>query len=60
MMVMRGNKGMPGFAWQLDDEQVLTIVNHAVQRFGPPGSPSLSAADVAAFRAQMPRQEPFP
>lgn len=60
MMVMRGNKGMPGFAWQLDDEQVLTIANHAVQRFGPKGSQLLSAADVAAMRSQMPRQEPFP
>ncbi|MEH0166432.1 cytochrome c [Paucibacter sp. JuS9] len=60
MMVMRGNKGMPGFAWQLDDEQVLTIANHAVQRFGPKGAALLSAADVAALRSQMPRQEPFP
>lgn len=60
MMVMRGNKGMPGFAWQLDDEQVLTIVNHAVQRFAPAGAALLTPADVAAMRSQMPRQEPFP
>ncbi|MDI4634468.1 cytochrome c [Pelomonas sp. V22] len=60
MMVMRGNKGMPGFAWQLDDEQVLTIANHAVQRFGPAGSLLLKPTDVAAMRSQMPRQEPFP
>jgi len=59
-MVMRGNKAMPGFAWQMDDEQVLTIVNHVVQRFGPPGSVGLKATDVAALRPQMPRQEPFP
>lgn len=60
MMVMRGNKGMPGFAWQLDDEQVLAIANHAVQRFGPAGSLLLKPADVTAMRSQMPRQEPFP
>lgn len=60
MMVLRGNKGMPGFGWQLDDEQVLTIANHAVQRFGPAGSVLLKPADVTAMRAQMPRQEPFP
>lgn len=43
-MIVNGNKAMPGFGFQLSDEQIAAVASHVRQRFG--------GLDEAAARVQ--------
>lgn len=49
-IVVRGQKGMPGFGGQLDDEQVAAVVNYVRTHFGNDYRDMVSAADAGAVR----------
>lgn len=49
-MVVRGNKAMPGFAGQLDDEQIAAVVNYVRASFGNTWQDRIGAAEAAALR----------
>lgn len=49
-MVIKGNKGMPGFAEYLDDEQVAAVVNYVRRGFGNGYTKPYTAAEVTAVR----------
>ncbi len=49
-MVVRGNKGMPGFGRQLDDAQVAAVVNYVRSHFGNDYHDAVGNEDVKAAR----------
>ncbi len=49
-IVVRGQKGMPGFGGQMDDEQVAAVVNYVRANFGNSYTEPVSTADVKAVR----------
>jgi mono/diheme cytochrome c family protein len=49
-VVLKGQKGMPGFAAFLDDAQVAAVVNYVRTHFGNTYNDEVSAADARALR----------
>lgn len=49
-VVVRGQKGMPPFGAQMDDEQVASVVNYVRTHFGNDYKDAVAAADVKAAR----------
>lgn len=50
MIILKGQKAMPGFGLQLDDEQVAQVVNYVRTHFGNRYKDKVTAADVKAMR----------
>ncbi len=48
--VLKGRKGMPGFAWSMSDAQVAEVVNYVRSNFGNQYAEPISAAEVAKLR----------
>lgn len=51
-VVLRGRHGMPPLAGYMSDAQVAAVVNYVRSHFGNSFGDAVSAADVAALRAQ--------
>jgi mono/diheme cytochrome c family protein len=49
-VVVNGQKGMPGFAAMLSDDQIAAVVNYVRTHFGNRYTDAVSAADVATVR----------
>lgn len=49
-VVVKGQKAMPGFGGQMDDEQVAAVVNYVRSHFGNSYADAVSAADVKTLR----------
>jgi mono/diheme cytochrome c family protein len=49
-LVVNGQKGMPGFGDQMDDEQLAAVVNYVRTHFGNDYKDPVSAADIKAVR----------
>ncbi|WP_043530172.1 c-type cytochrome [Litchfieldella xinjiangensis] len=47
----QGQVTMPGYADELDDEQMAQLVNYLVDRFGNPEAETLAPEDIAAMRS---------
>jgi mono/diheme cytochrome c family protein len=50
LIVVRGQKAMPGFGYSLSDEQVAAVVNYVRSHFGNAYQDEVTAADVKAAR----------
>lgn len=50
MIVLKGQKAMPGLGMQLDDQQVADVVNYVRSHFGNRFRDKVTAADVKAMR----------
>lgn len=49
-IVLNGLRGMPGFGWSLDDEQVAAVVNYVRTHFGNNYRDNVTAGDVKNAR----------
>ena len=50
LIVLHGQKAMPGFGWALSDDQVAAVVNYVRSHFGNAYTDEVTAADVKAAR----------
>ena len=48
--VLKGRKGMPGFAWSMSDAQVAEVVNFVRSNFGNQYAEPIDAAEVGKLR----------
>lgn len=50
LLILKGQKAMPGFSMQLDDKQIADVVNYVRTHFGNHYSDKVSVDDVKAMR----------